>query len=445
MATSLTSTPHLPNRETVSLLWELPTLLPEKKRDQSVEISLIEAFIPLAISSQGWATVEKVTAIYYLIQSSLPRETIQREMQNPQSRIKAIVHLFHAFHWTETSDLTGLSKPVLIKGSILGRVCNLGIFKPVFRNDYYRCSSDGDGRVRERLNYVLTPEVVSPTFQIQLDGLGEGSFQLYLEGHQTLRDFRPYLWKSRFDSKSVRQIAFSQLQKLDVDLGDTNLMVHNTADEHTPYLMLKSIDGSYILPAELKGHRSNPLLDDQQFINHLLDPFTPREMALIDKIDLNETALLLRRHGIEESAIEINRCALLMLKTAAKWNTKKAVSERLNWRDLLAIAYISNPVGQDSNIGKLPAKETLFYEITQVKEKGDDQIISRIEETFSTIIGIRNDPKVPQSDPTRHELSNHYAVHPKKTRNWNSPTMGPKSVARELFPPDSPKTSTFYI
>jgi hypothetical protein len=267
-----------------------------------------------------------------------------------------------------------LHPPQILRGEILGKVAERGIFKRDFVNKFFEMESDTAGIAREILNSRLDKNV-PPTFSVDFPNLGKGTFQLFVADAQPI-DIHLSLGQV---PTNIRSVALALFSKLDLDHSNENALVAPV--KQSPFLYC--IDGAHILPRVLTGHRAPYLLTIDSLIPPLLEPFQREEEIAIENVVLEERMKFLKQGGIEPEAIRIHLIAVLILQEAIE-------VEGINLRDLLVLAYISNPSGSHSDVGALCGKETLLYEIVQEK---NDALTKKIHEQFQRIIEIKESAK----------------------------------------------------
>lgn len=379
-----------------------PEALPELEQcsGKEEELKVLETHLTKALDEPGIVTKEKAADWCDVVHHFCPESFLQAKFDDIHSIFTQVIYLNSALH-ADDKQLESVFQetfmPVLITGKVkwLQESVKLGIFK--LRGYPY---SPWESMLRERLNYLFGDGHVPPTFIMQYEDEFKrrvGSFQLFFKnkggGLHAIKNELPSL---SFSRDYIRSLAFTEFKRMDVDTSLSNMLI--SPDCKT----LKFIDGSGSFPKATDVHRSTCLFLGNVFRPHLSGPFSPSEISRINAIDIDAVCDRLKRYKLDIEAIQVHRCALLMLKLALRRN--EGCTHPITLEDLLVITNISDPRGATHQpyVGKIVyifGKNTLFAKIARVKDKQDDMITKKIKEVFRLLIKLKLAPLPPPPLP----------------------------------------------
>lgn len=380
----------------------LPQLEQATGEDEAQQI--IEQHLSQALDAPGYLTADKVRQFSKIIRFFYPERFLESKLDDITSLFTQVRYLETGFHSLRyeglTTELKGASKPFLISSKTLknGECCGIGVYK---ENRLPNTWSP----IRERLSYLVDKKNVPPTFLITTEDGEKASFQLYIEGSEELGTVRAQLSSMSFFSSHIRDLAFSEMRRLNTDPSVANILI--CPDEQT----FKFIDGEDSFPISAERHRISCLFVDDVFRKHLSEPFSAAELSYIEQIDVEAGCALLDQYKLGDGAIKTHRCGLLLLKEVIPFNQKSP--DKITLEDLLVIAYISDPHGYSFThdiLGKGYAygPSTLFSKVLVDKNKTDELIKNKIDAVFTEILDLKKEGGRSLGLPNRDAVYNYY-------------------------------------
>lgn len=392
-----------------AVLASFPEALPllEKATSEDEAQQIIESHLSQGLCAPGVLTKGKVQSYAEVIRYFYPSNFLKAKIDDIWSIFTQVIFVEASYvtndefastgNVSKYSFLAGACEPILVKGNVGPdlELIELGVQKGGAISEIFKIDDPLGVIVREKLSYIVDQKNIPPTFIIETSGEGVVSFQLFYKNSTTLYERFSLINQLTFPRSYIRELAFSEIRRLNLDLSLVNIMINSEGTE------LKFIDGSYAFPKGALPHKISVLFASEVFSQHLPGPFSDSELAYINKINVAETCALLENHQLEKEAIQTYRCALLMLKQVIAFNAHS--SNSITLEDLLVMINLSDPNGFSYKIKKQrsaggPWEEftchingagTLFGRILEAKNKTDKEISQKIDEIFSMLVNLK--------------------------------------------------------